>query len=251
MCKSRTCAHNLEIERLIIYGCTSRSRIFHLCGDVTIAGEGLQKFRPMLSAQGLWAGRDLYRATPAVTRDLDFPVSSEGPPHSVASYDTRGDVENLFYPGSSRVELKSGRLQIKFEFRHSRKRFVCLFICFLLSHTSNFSAIWRLSPLPVTGLQIFDLCLAFTAFSSEGSFTCHTYCDTWPPFLRSYPKDPWFYLLNTVLLAKKQSLPILYVLGLTRPARAGLELTTSHLLSESTTTRLRQPGGELQKQKYV
>jgi hypothetical protein len=28
------------------------------------------KFRPMLGTQGLWAGRDLYRATPAVTRDL-------------------------------------------------------------------------------------------------------------------------------------------------------------------------------------
>jgi hypothetical protein len=31
------------------------------------------------------------------------------------------------------------------------------------------------------------------------------------------------------------------VLGLTRPARAGLKLTTYRLLSESTTTRLRQP----------
>ena len=30
------------------------------------------KFRPMLGAQGFWAGRDLYRATPAVTRDLGF-----------------------------------------------------------------------------------------------------------------------------------------------------------------------------------
>jgi hypothetical protein len=32
------------------------------------------KFRPtcMLGAQGLWARRDLYRATPTVTRDLDF-----------------------------------------------------------------------------------------------------------------------------------------------------------------------------------
>jgi hypothetical protein len=28
------------------------------------------KFRPMLGAQGLWAGRDLYSATPTVTRDL-------------------------------------------------------------------------------------------------------------------------------------------------------------------------------------
>jgi hypothetical protein len=30
------------------------------------------KCRPMLSAQGLWAGRDLYRATPTVTRGLGF-----------------------------------------------------------------------------------------------------------------------------------------------------------------------------------
>jgi hypothetical protein len=30
------------------------------------------KLRPMLGTQGLWAGRDLYRATPTVTRDLGF-----------------------------------------------------------------------------------------------------------------------------------------------------------------------------------
>jgi hypothetical protein len=30
------------IDRLIIYCFTSRSRIFHLHGDVTITGEGLQ-----------------------------------------------------------------------------------------------------------------------------------------------------------------------------------------------------------------
>jgi hypothetical protein len=30
------------------------------------------KFRPMLGAQGLWAERDLYRATPVVTRGLSF-----------------------------------------------------------------------------------------------------------------------------------------------------------------------------------
>jgi hypothetical protein len=36
------------------------------------------------------------------------------------------------------------------------------------------------------------------------------------------------------------SLPNLNVLGLTRPAQAGLELTTYRLLSESTTTRLQQ-----------
>jgi hypothetical protein len=27
-----------------------------------------------------------------------------------------------------------------------------------------------------------DLCLALMAYSSEGSFTCHTYCDMGPPF---------------------------------------------------------------------
>jgi hypothetical protein len=43
----------LFIYLFIIYGFTSRSRIFHLYGDITIAGEGLQKFRPMLGAQGL------------------------------------------------------------------------------------------------------------------------------------------------------------------------------------------------------
>jgi hypothetical protein len=30
------------------------------------------KFWPMLGAQGVWAGRNLYRATPAVKRDLSF-----------------------------------------------------------------------------------------------------------------------------------------------------------------------------------
>jgi hypothetical protein len=119
-------------------------------------------------------------------------------------------------------------------FTHS---LICLFVCFE-SHEQFFS---YLATVTITGdgAENLDLCLARTAFSSEGSFTCHTYCDTGPPFLRSYSKDPLFYLLNGVLLVKEQSLPILNVLGLTRPAQAGFELTTYRLLSESTTTRLR------------
>jgi hypothetical protein len=35
-----------------------------------------------------------------------------------------------------------------------------------------------------------DLCLTLTAFSSESSFTTHTYCDTVPPFLKVMSKDP-------------------------------------------------------------
>jgi hypothetical protein len=34
----------------------------------------------------------------------------------------------------------------------------------------------------------FDLS-SLIAFSSEGSFTCHTYCETGPSFIRSHPKD--------------------------------------------------------------
>jgi hypothetical protein len=112
----------------------------------------------------------------------------------------------------------------------------CLFVCFE-SHKQFLS---YLATVTIAGDRAanLDLCLALTAFSSEGSFTCHTYCDTGHLFLRSYPKDPWFYPLNAVILAKEQSLPILNVLGLTRPARAGLELTTHRLLSKSTATRL-------------
>jgi hypothetical protein len=48
-----------------------------------------------------------------------FPVSSEGPPHSVASYYIQEDAEDLYWPGSSRVQhlglcsalsLKHGRI---------------------------------------------------------------------------------------------------------------------------------------------
>jgi hypothetical protein len=118
-------------------------------------------------------------------------------------------------------------------------KLLCLFVCFE-PHEQFFS---YLATVTIVGDRAanLDLCLALTAFSSEGSFTCHTYCDTGPPFLRSYPKTPWFYLLNAVLLAKEQSLPILNVLGLTRPVRAGFELMTYCLLREDTTTRLRQP----------
>jgi hypothetical protein len=46
-----------------------------------------------------------YRATPAVTRGLGFSglIRRMSRPHSVACYDSQGDVEELFLPGSSRV----------------------------------------------------------------------------------------------------------------------------------------------------
>jgi hypothetical protein len=83
------------------------------------------KFRLMLGALGLWAGRDLYGITPLQHKASVFPVSSKGPtpfscllrhikgcwrpiltriltgPHSVASYEAQGDAKDLFKPGSS------------------------------------------------------------------------------------------------------------------------------------------------------
>jgi hypothetical protein len=91
------------------------------------------------------------------------------------------------------------------------KEVVCLFVCFE-SHEQFFS---YLATVAITGDRAanLDLWLALTVFSSEDSFTCHTYCDKEPPFLRSYPKDPWFSLLNPVLFAKEQSLPIFNAAG--------------------------------------
>jgi hypothetical protein len=66
--------------------------------------------------------------------------------------------------------------------------FVCLFICFE-SHEQFFSCLVTVTIAGDRAANL-DLFLALTAFSSEGSFTCHSSCDTGPPILRSYPKDP-------------------------------------------------------------
>jgi hypothetical protein len=47
--------------------------IFHLYGDVTITGVQMDaEFRPIFDIHSLWVGKDLFRATPAVTQDLSF-----------------------------------------------------------------------------------------------------------------------------------------------------------------------------------
>jgi hypothetical protein len=85
------------------------------------------KFRPMLGAQGgifilphlLWHGTSV------------FPVSSERPPHLVASYDTRGDVEDLFYPGSSRGSILISLLPLEFKTQKT-KRCIPFFVSFAI-----------------------------------------------------------------------------------------------------------------------
>jgi hypothetical protein len=117
--------------------------------------------------------------------------------------------------------------------------FIRLFVCFE-SYEQFFS---YLAFVTITGDRAvnLDLCLAPTAFSSEGPFMCHTYCDTGPLFFLGHIQkthDSHFWMLCSCW--RSNHLPISYILGLTRPALAGLELTTSRMLSESTTTRLQQ-----------
>jgi hypothetical protein len=68
----------------------------HLYEDITITGEGLQNLGLCSALRafkqgGIFIVPHLLRHGATV-----LPTSSEGPPHSVAFYDTQGDVENLF-----------------------------------------------------------------------------------------------------------------------------------------------------------
>jgi hypothetical protein len=64
-----------------------------------------------------------------------------------------------------------------------------LFVCLFESHEQFLS---YLATLTIAGDRAanLNLCLALTAFSSEGSFTCHTYCDTGPPFFKVISERP-------------------------------------------------------------
>jgi hypothetical protein len=81
---------------LFIYCLTSLSRIVHVYGDVTNAGEGLQNLGLCSALRAFEQGgifivpHLLWHVTSV------FPVSFETPPHSIASYDMHGDAEDLF-----------------------------------------------------------------------------------------------------------------------------------------------------------
>jgi hypothetical protein len=85
------------IDWLIIYGFTSRSRIFHLYKETSplpVKGCKIKAYARRLGPLSRWGFLSCH--TCCDTGPRFFPVSSEGPLHLVASYDTRGDVENLF-----------------------------------------------------------------------------------------------------------------------------------------------------------
>jgi hypothetical protein len=72
-----------------IYCFTSRSRIFHLYGDVIITGEGRQNL-------GLNARRSVPESLFRHTCCDMVPQFFRKTPQSVSSYDTKGNVEDLF-----------------------------------------------------------------------------------------------------------------------------------------------------------
>jgi hypothetical protein len=111
------------------------------------------KFRPMFGTQSLWAGRNLYRATPAVIRGLGFLV----PSFSRLLRLTRWCGESIL----------SWIITV----------YDWLIIC-------------RFTP-RITGEKLQNLAYARCSvpLSRVGSLSCHTSCDTGPRFFRSHPKD--------------------------------------------------------------
>jgi hypothetical protein len=80
------CAKDWLIDWLIIYSFTSRSRIFDLYGNVTIAGEGLQNLG-ICSALRAFEQGGIFIVPHLLWHGASFfPVSSEGPPHLVIFY---------------------------------------------------------------------------------------------------------------------------------------------------------------------
>jgi hypothetical protein len=66
----------------------------------------------------------------------------------------------------------------------------CLFVyLFVYGHLSIFFSYPAAVTITGDGAANLDLCLALMAFSNEGSFSCHTYCDTGPRFIWSHTKD--------------------------------------------------------------
>jgi hypothetical protein len=67
--------------------------MFHLHGDVTFAGEGMQNLGLSSVLRAFEQGRIFIVPHLMWYGTSVFPVSSEGPPHSVASYDTRSNPD--------------------------------------------------------------------------------------------------------------------------------------------------------------
>jgi hypothetical protein len=152
------CVIRGNLDWLIIYCFTFRSRIFHLYGDVTITGEGLQNLG-LCSALRAFEQGGIFIVPHLLWHGASvFPVSSAGPPHLIASYDSQGDAEDLFLPGPSR-EWRSG-ISPQYHTRYSdlstaewsvnrgqllcgaRSRLAYIFTCFILNRNVFWNVDW-------------------------------------------------------------------------------------------------------------
>jgi hypothetical protein len=89
-------------------GCfTSRSRIFHLYGNLSITDEGLQNSGLCSALRAFKQGGIFMVQNLLCYGILVFPVSSNGLPHSIASYESQGNTKDLFLPRSSRIPIQS------------------------------------------------------------------------------------------------------------------------------------------------
>ena len=69
--------------------------------------------------------------------------------------------------------------------------FICLFfICGFSSHSGIFHLYWDVT-ITGEGLQILTNARHSWPLSSEGSLTCHSYCDTGLPCIMVISEDPW------------------------------------------------------------
>ena len=85
--------------------------------------------------------------------------------------------------------------------------FVCLFVYLgLSSHLRIFHSYGDVT-IAGEGLQILTYARHSWPLSSEGSLTCHTYCDTGHPFIMVISDDPWYSQPIAERLAVELSLP--------------------------------------------
>jgi hypothetical protein len=84
----------------------SRSSIFLLYGNLTMTDGVLQNWG-LCSALGAFEQGGIFIVPHLLWHGASvFLVSFEEPPHSVASFYIQGDVDDLFWPGSSRVNTE-------------------------------------------------------------------------------------------------------------------------------------------------
>jgi hypothetical protein len=85
--------------------------------------------------------------------------------------------------------MVGGHCEFQFLPRLSSSLLRDIFCLFVHSRLSNFFR--YLTAVTITGVRAanVDLWVALMVFSSEGSFSCHTYCNTGPRFIRFYPNN--------------------------------------------------------------